>query len=156
MDEAPLLNINQLSQLAAKLRENHEFMAWILATYQRIEHIDGNHFIAQLRITPEMFVRLALCKCPNPNSDTFASQVRKIASYTNIDPTDLANVIRQVDSQNALLKLPRRSEEINRSERKYSARLLAATRDKTEKEESENGERNNESESKSGGNNVAG
>ena len=156
MNETPLPNTNQLRLLAAKLQENHEFMAWILVAYQRKEHIDNDHIIAQLKITPEMFVRLALCKCPNPNSVTFASQVREIAAYTNIDPVSVANIIRQVDSLDILSKLPRKGEAVNESTRTFASGLLTAARDKTDNEETEHGKTDNESNDATGGNNVVG
>ncbi|MBE3116810.1 hypothetical protein IMZ68_06350, partial [Candidatus Bathyarchaeota archaeon] len=109
-----------------------------------------------LNTTPEMFVRLALCKCPNSNSETFASQVREIATYTNIDPVILANVIRQVNSLDALSKLPQRGEGLNENVRKLVPGLLAAARDKIENEEVENGKTNNESKDVTGGDDVAG
>lgn len=155
MSETPLSNIKQLRQLAVKLQENHEFMAWTLAAYQTKEHIDEDRLMVQLKTTPEMFVRLALCKCPNPNSATFASQVREIATYTNIDPVSVAIIIRQVDSLDILSKLPRKNEAKNESARTFASGLLAAARDKTGEEEAENEKNDNESKGITGGNDVA-
>jgi hypothetical protein len=155
MSETPFPKASPLKYLAAKLQDNHEFMAWVVATYQRKEHINNDQIIAQLKTTPEMLVRLALCKCPNSDSMAFASQVREIANYTNIDPVILANIIRQVNSLDAFSKLPRKSAELNGSARKLAPGLLAAARDKIENEEIENRETNNQSQDITGGDDVA-
>lgn len=152
MSDTPLPHSNQLRDLAAKLHENREFMAWILAAFKRKEHIDDDHLIAQLKISPEMFVRLALCKSPNPDSEAFVSQVREIAAYTHIDPAVLANVIRQVETLDILSKLPRKDEELNESRKKITGGLLAAARDKGENEEEKT---NDESKNVVGGDDVA-
>lgn len=157
MSETLSSTTNQLKNLAAKLQENHEFMAWILVAYKQKERIDENLLIAQLKTTPEMFVRLALCKSPNLDSVAFASQIREIAAYTNIDSAILANVIRQVDTLDVLSKLPRKAEELKESTRKIPSGLLAAARDKSENdEEDENIKTKNEPKDTTGGDNVAG
>jgi hypothetical protein len=156
MNKTPIPGANQLKLLAEKLKDNHGFMAWILSTYQQKEHIDDNHLMAQLKTTPEMFVRLALCKCPNSNSENFASQVREIATYTRIDPVILANVIRQVESLGILSKLPHRAEQTDKKTRNIPSGFLAAARDKTDDEEAEAGKTDNGLNNETGGNNVAG
>jgi hypothetical protein len=156
MIETPLQNINQLKRLAAKLQENQEFMAWILAKYQRKEHLDYEQIVSHFNTTPEMFVRLALCKNPNTNSANFAIQVREIATYTNIDPEILANVIRQVDSMDSLLKYPGNNLKTERSARRLVPGILAAARDRTENEETDSDKTNSLSiDDTKGGNDVA-
>lgn len=156
MNKTPPTNTDQLRLLASKLQDNHEFIAWVLATYQQKEHIDDNHLIAQLKTTPEMIVRLALCKCPNPNSATFPSQIREIATYTNIDPSDLANIIRQVDTLATFSKILNKDKEPTQATSRFAPGLLAAARDKTEDEENEAQKNRSESDDVTGGNDVAG
>jgi hypothetical protein len=156
MNETPIPGTNQLKLLAAKLKDNHGFMAWILSTYQQKEYIDDDHLMAQLKTNPEMFVRLALCKCPDSNSSIFASQVREIATYTNIDPEILANVIRQVESLDIFLRLPNRGEQSTKVARNIPSGFLAAARDKTDGEETETGKSDSELNNETGGDDVAG
>ncbi len=155
MNNTPLPITNELQNLVAKLQKNHDFMAWLLSTYKRKERIDDDQLIAQLKTTPEMFVRLALCKCPNPESVAFSSQIREIATYTHIDPAILANVIRQVDTLNILSEIPRKTKELNEGARIITSGLLAAARDKAENEEDGNVKTNDESKDKTGGDDVA-
>lgn len=154
MSKTPPPNTDQLRLLAAKLKENHDFLAWVLSIYQQKEHIDDEWLIAYLKTTPEMLVRLALCKRPDPNSSAFASQIREISTYTNIIPSDLANIIRQVDALEFLSKIPNR--ESHQTIGRLATGLLAAARDKLDVEEDEPKDSSNESDGSKGGNDVAG
>lgn len=149
MNKTPHINTDQLRLLATRLKENHDFLAWTLSTYQQKEHIDDERLIAHLKTTPEMLVRLALCKCPNPNSSAFASQIREISAYTNIDPIDLAYIIRQVDSLEILSKIP--NKESPQAVGRLASGLLAAARDKLDVEEDEPKDSSNESDGSNGG-----
>ena len=154
MIKTPPAYLDQLRLLVAKLKENPDFLAWVLSTYQKREHIDDERLIAHLKTTPEMLVRLALCKRPNPNSSAFASQIRKISTYTNTDPSDLANIIRQVDALEFLSKIPNR--ESTQRIGRLATGLLTAARDKLDVEEDEPKDSSNESDGSKGGNDVAG
>lgn len=154
MNKTPPTNTDQLRLLAAKLKENQNFLAWVLSTYQQKEHIDDERLIAHLKTTPDMLVRLALCKCPNPNSSTFASQIREISTYTNTEPFDLANIIRQVDALEILSKIPHK--ESSQTIGRLAPGLLAAARDKLDVEEDEPKDSSKESDGSKGGNDVAG
>lgn len=127
----------QLAKLAHRLRDNPTFMASILATYQQQERLSDDALAAQLQTTPEMVVRLALCKRPDASSPQFADQVRQIATYTNGDAGQLAHLVRRVDS---LLKLaqkpkPSQSEEITAQRKQLYHGLMAAARDRIETNE---------------------
>ena len=154
MNKTPPTNTDQLRLLAAKLKENHDFLAWVLSTYQQKENMDDERLIAHLKTTPEMLVRLALCKCPNSNSPAFASQIREISTYTNTDPIDLANIVRQVDVLEILSKT--KNKESFQTIGRLAPGLLAAARDKLDVDENEPKDSSKESDSSKGGNNVAG
>jgi len=154
MNKTPPIYIDQLRLLVAKLKENHDFLAWVLSTYQQEEHINDERLIGQLKTTPEMLVRLALCKCPNPNSPAFAPQIREISTYTNTDPIDLANIIRQVDALENLSKIP--NKESTETIGRLAPGLLAAARDKLDVEVDETKNSSKESDGSKGSNDVAG
>ena len=156
MNKTPPIYTDQLKLLALKLKENHDFLAWVLSTYQQKEHIDEERLVAQLKTTPEMLVRLALCKRPNPNSSTFASQIREISTYTNTDPIDLANIIRQVDALEIFSKIQNNKKESTETIGRLVPGLLAAARDKLDGEEDENKNYRKESDDSTGGKDVAG
>lgn len=154
MNKTPHTNIDQLKLLVAKLKENHDFLAWVFSTYQRKEHMDDEQLISLFKTTPEMFVRLALCKCPNPDSSAFASQIREISTFTNIDPSVLASIIRQVDTLELFSKIPNR--ESTQAIGRLATGLLAAARDNLEGEENEPKDSSKGSDSVKGGNDEDG
>lgn len=122
----------RLAGLAGRLQNNSGFMAQVLAIYKKQEALNDQILADQLNIIPEMLTRLALCRKPDPNSPQFADQIRQIASYTNTETAQIANIIRQVES---LQKLSERVELITASETTSSPYpvqkgLLAAARDR--------------------------
>lgn len=154
MNKTPPTDSDQLRLLVAKLKKNPDFFAWVLSSYQQKEHIDDEHLIVHLKTTPEMLVRLALCKRPNPSSSDFAAQIRQISTYTNIDPSTLANIIRQVEALEFLSKIPNKgsTQMIGR----LATGLLVAARDKLDVEEDESTDSSEESDNGKGGSDVAG
>lgn len=96
-------NVNPaLKILAEKLRDDPNFMAFVLDQFCRQERISAVELPAELGIMPEMLTRLALCRTPNADNFDFAKTVREIADYTLIDEAVLANVIRRVSSVHSL------------------------------------------------------
>lgn len=89
---------HQLQLMSARLQNDSTFMAWIINAYQKQEKLSTYQLSKILGTTENVLVKLALCKRPNANSNDFGKQVAQIASYTNIDLTLLANMIRQVES----------------------------------------------------------
>jgi hypothetical protein len=156
MSETPLNTIEQLKLLAKRLQTNEEFMSFVLAAYQRREHIDDDHLMVQFNTTPEMLIRLALCKRPNTNVASFSSQLREISAYTKIDPGLLANVIRQVESIDALIKLPSKGVDKKGLASKRMPGLLAAARDQTEEKKIEENKADYEAKEEKGEDDVAG
>jgi len=91
-------NDNQLLRaMAAKLSNNPEFMAFVLANCQQQEGLDELALAKRLQTLPDMLVRLALCKRPSAHSTEFDVQVRELSDYTLIDERLLAELIRMAD-----------------------------------------------------------
>lgn len=129
----------QLAGLAHRLRDNPDFMAHVLATYQKREHLSDDALAKHLNTTPAMLSRLALCKRPASSSPQFADQVRQIATYTDIDAGQLASIVRQVSGLEKLTERPTvfTSEEANAQQMQLRPSLLAAARDRCEPDEDE-------------------
>ncbi|GEM_PF-1375812 len=98
--------LEQLRALIRRLEKDDRFMASILARYQKQEKITEFKLAEQLRTVPEMLIRLALCKSPNPNSNSFAEQISEISTYTSIELALLLNLVRQTESLDALSNQP--------------------------------------------------
>ncbi len=156
MNDTPRNYLAQLKTLVKKLQAEPEFMASLLANYQREEHLNDDELIAQFDITQNMFIRLALCKRPNSSSPTFASEVKQISEYTNIDPFLLVNMIRQVESIESLSKHTNIVSKIADSARKRADGLLAAARDKTDDSDSKASKSDQDIQEDKGEDDVAG
>ena len=86
--------IQLLAVLAERLRRNPQFMAHVLSTYQQRMGLDDESLAAELGTTPEMVVRLALCKRPDVKSPSFDGDLRELCGYTLADEDALSQVIR--------------------------------------------------------------
>jgi hypothetical protein len=148
MSELSPRTITQLQAIARKLRDDPEYMAWILAAYQKFENLTDTQLRNKLGTNEHMFARLALCKRPLPNSPDFQVQINQIAEYSNIDNLTLVNMIRHVDALTALS-----NQWVGEDRKADSAQdlpaqpgLMAATRDKSDPEtsQSEKSEDNSE------------
>jgi hypothetical protein len=130
--------LRQMHELEIRLRSNPNFMSWVLDTYQKQEHILETDVIHVLGITPEMFYRLALCKRPDSSSPEFTEEIRQLAHYTSIDPTQLANLVRRVEALDKFKTIPNQLEKREDTQSvSPSIGLLAVARDQDEKEDSE-------------------
>lgn len=129
----------QLASLAARLRDNPGFMAYVLAKYEQQERLSDETLAKDLGVTPAKLSRLALCKRPTGNSPQFADQVRQIAAYIGVDAAELARIIRQVDSLETLSQRHQgsKAEEARTGQLQLGRGLLAAARDRTEESEND-------------------
>jgi len=124
--------LTALSGLALRLRRDPRYMACALAAYREQEGMSEEELADELNTLPELVVRLALCKRPQPSSPNFAGEVRELANYTLANPARLAGILRQVDALEGL------SEWVNATSVKSGGRteagegLLAAARDRIE------------------------
>lgn len=109
-DQSQLLAIQLLAALAERLRDDPQYMARTLDVYQRRARLSDAEMARALGATPEMLLRLALCRRPASDAPDFAEQARELADFTLIDETRLIAVIRQADS---LTETSPRAERIN-------------------------------------------
>lgn len=143
----------QMHELEVRLKSNPNFMSWVIATYQKQEHMLEADVINNLYTTQDMFYRLALCKRPNSSRPEFGEEIQQLANYTSIDPTRLANLIRRVEALDTFMTMPNQLEKREDTHSiSTSIGLLAAARDRDEIEEPEpqsNEAQDDNSESKS-------
>ena len=136
MNKFSTRTLGQMHELAIRLKSNPSFMSWILATYQKQEHVSETNIIDILNTTPDMFYRLALCKRPDSNRQEFIDEIRQLANYTSIDPAHLANLIRQVEALETFKTMPNPLETKAETQTYLtSTGVLAAARDRDEKHE---------------------
>lgn len=134
MSDTSSRTLVQLQLLADRLKDNPDYLAWVFASYQKIERISPTKLIQLFGASPMEFIKIALCKRPMAESPHFAQQVIQIAKFSNIDPAILANIIRQVDSVQALCSKPEalKQGEQDTSATQLRAGLLAAARDRSD------------------------
>ena len=139
MSELSPRTITQLQAIARKLRDDPEYMAWILAAYQKLENLTDTQLRNKLGTNEHMLARLSLCKRPLPNSPDFQVQINQIVEYSNIDKLTLVNIIRLVDALTAFSSQGSVEDQEAASTHHLTAQrgLLAATRDKSDSETSQ-------------------
>jgi hypothetical protein len=91
-----------LSALSARAALNPEFMGYVIREYLNSQRITNDDLCSLLGITPELLVRLSLCKRPDPQEPDFVERVSAIGDYTLCDEDALLQVIRHVDALEAL------------------------------------------------------
>lgn len=134
MTKTPQNGIRLFKELANRLKDNRSYMAWVLEKYQRTERMDEDDLRAYLGASPEMLVRLATCKCPDPSTGDFASQVRAIAEYTQLDPAILAQMIKQAQVLDTFTNIKYSQKDQSEWIRGFSPGMLSAARDRAEDE----------------------
>lgn len=95
-------NKNLLSLLAANLADDSAYMSNVLEQYLNIEGIDGESLQDSLGLSAALYKRLALCKRPEMDSESFATDVETIADFVLLDVVELTRIIRLVDSVEGL------------------------------------------------------
>ena len=129
----------QMQIMAKKLKSNSDFMAWVISTYQKQEHLSQNKFIELAKINEIAFIKLSLCKRPETSSAEFRKQIDQISEYVGINPYFLANMIRLVESLESLAK----QVNTNNLSEKWSNLGFVAARDRQEEDDTDkNGEKN--------------
>lgn len=75
-----------------------DFMAYVLAQWGEAEGFTWRQAAERLNCDDHTVPRLALCRRPDPSPERFARDVERIASYVDIDPDVLTQVVRQTDA----------------------------------------------------------
>jgi hypothetical protein len=82
--------------LIKQLAKRPEFMAYVLNRYLEQEKLSPEELAEELGTSPELALRLWLCKRPDPKSHDFRLLVQELADYCLADEVALAKVLRQV------------------------------------------------------------
>ena len=123
-------------QLARRLRHDPRFMSHALATHYRQDELDVVPLAEDLGISPDLLIRLALCRRPETAFEEFANQVTEIADYTLTDEAQLASLLRQVDALEKFAELKGSGPDMAFEPRSLPLTgVLAAARDRGEEDE---------------------
>lgn len=110
-----------IKKAAAKAIAQPYFLANALSVFQKIHRIGNDGLASFLECSEDDLPRVALCRKPDPSGIRFRQETEQIAGYAGINSLKLAQLLRQVDSYNALLARPAQQSELG---------LLMAARDK--------------------------
>ena len=95
-DNPSPLEHQHLAFLAYQLEDDKRFMAYALRLYRDREQLTAQDISDELHTTPEMLVRLALCKRPNKRSPQFTEQLQQLSVYTGIDIERLKSLFQRL------------------------------------------------------------
>lgn len=137
MSEISSRTLGQLQLLVKTLINNPDYLAWVFASYQKIERLSDTQLMQKLDVSPLAFSRISISKRPATDSPDFAQELRQIANYANTDPVILANIIRQVDSLRALHSMPEGEPETDPGSQntRTQSGVLSAARDQLDQEQ---------------------
>jgi len=85
-----------LARAVQKAQNSSFFLANVLNEFQQQNKLDNRSLAEFLGCEMQALSQLALCRCPNPNQSTFASDIDYLANRFNVQANHLANMIRQV------------------------------------------------------------
>jgi hypothetical protein len=81
------------------------FLASALEAYRIVNQLDYNALAAHLGCSYEELPRLGLCRRPSTEPTAFRQDVERIASYASVRPDRLAQLLREVNSLQALQQI---------------------------------------------------
>jgi hypothetical protein len=90
----PRDNTELLAALAERLQGDQQYMAYALCAYQSHTGLDDEALARELGTSPEMIVRLALCKRPDVKSARL-KDLRELSDYTLADEKALSQVVQR-------------------------------------------------------------
>ena len=90
-----------LYKAAVRVAQESVFMASALEIYAGGK-LDFGRRADLLQADQSSIVKLALCKRPNPEATSFASDVMAVASASGVSPAAVANALRHVEALTAL------------------------------------------------------
>jgi hypothetical protein len=108
-----------------KAAKNHFFLAVTLSDFCMFRRMGEDELAKFLGCSPVVLTRLSLCRRPDPDSSRFRSDIERIANILGIKSVQLAQLIREVDTINALAKVKAMKQESPEG-------LLAVARDAEE------------------------
>ena len=89
-----------LAYAANRAKAHPHYLGWVLAQYSKLENIAEPDLAKILRTTSHDLARLSLCL--RPRADCFAEDVEHISATFNLDAGRLAQVVRFVESMEAM------------------------------------------------------
>lgn len=116
--------MDPLTIAVQKAQNNSFFLANILNEFQQQNKFDNRALAEFLGCETQTLAQLALCRCPNFNQPTFASDIAHLANRFSLRSNHLANMIRQVVALRELRN------HLNATDGKQ--RMLMAARDRDE------------------------
>ncbi len=95
-------SIEHLAFAAAKAATRVEYMAYFLDSFRRMEGITEQDLLERLGCERPTLYRLSLAHAPDPQSESFGADIRKVAEWAGISPLELAQLLRRVHAVNRL------------------------------------------------------
>jgi hypothetical protein len=93
---------NYLAFAARKAAGRREYLAYYLAQYQEQEGLTEEVMMEFVGCSGEAYYRLALCQVPDAQRSDFAARLERVAAYAGASTSQVAKVIRQVATLEAL------------------------------------------------------
>ena len=91
-----------LTRAAQRAITSEYFLAGIIDEYQHAHHLDDGAIAGLLECDINDLPRLALCRSPAPNQNSFVHDIDRLAQRFRLRADQLAAIIRQVDTLRAL------------------------------------------------------
>lgn len=91
--------------LARKASEKGQFLGRILTNYAEENGLEMSDVASRLKCPPENVSILALCKIPRSSTQFFGLDVRSISDYAGCDAGELANLLRECSTLEAMRKV---------------------------------------------------
>jgi hypothetical protein len=92
-----------LAYAANRAKAHPHYLGWVLARYSKLENIAEPDLVQILGTTSANLARLSLCL--RPRADCFAEDVEHIGATFNLDADRLAQIVRFVESIDAMALL---------------------------------------------------
>lgn len=123
--------VDALARAFHKAQSNTFFLAKVLAEFQIQNNLDDEALAELLGCKTDDLPRLGLCRCPDANQPTFATDIDHLANRYHLNANYLANLIRQVNALKAMKEHLRKS--------RSGQTILLAARDRDEDNTDEGG-----------------
>lgn len=89
-----------LDHAARRAQAHPQFLGWVLARYRQLQNLSEENLADTLGVAPHDWRRLGLCL--RPRDTHFADDIRQISIRFQADPSILAQVVRMVESVEAM------------------------------------------------------
>jgi hypothetical protein len=97
--------VNPMQILARKASEKERFLGYILSKYAEENGLEVSAVLSKLSCPPENLAILSLCRVPRAAEQFFGLDVRSIGEYADCDASELANLLREYSTLEAMRKV---------------------------------------------------